>query len=319
MIYSGIMTTHSPILEAVDVSFEYPNKRALHQVSFSLYPGSVTALVGPNGSGKTTLLRCLAALDQPFSGAIRVSGYDTVVDPRQCHESLGYLSDSFGLYDELSVHQCLLHQGAIHNLSGKALSGEIDRVVGELDLEPLLQQRAGSLSRGQRQRTGVALSLLHQPKVLLLDEPASGLDPEARGNLSGLFRGLREKGLCILVSSHILAELEDYSDRMLTLREGKILGDEVVRHESRAESVNIRIELLQGNSAAENMLRARPEISTLEVQSNSLSFRFSGPPQQQADLLRELINQGTQVLEFAVERVSLEAVYRRQIEEQKKV
>ena len=312
------LQAQTALLEAANVCYEYPNKRALDGVSFALHRSSVTALVGPNGSGKTTLLRCLAALDSPYSGRVSVGGNDSSQDPRACHALIGYLSDSFGLYDNLLVSQCLLHQGAIHGFRGQTLQRAVDHSVERLGIGSLLTQRAGNLSRGQRQRVGVALALLHSPKILLLDEPASGLDPEARSELAGLFRSLRDDGLCILVSSHILAELEDYSDRMLTLRDGRILGDERVGIAQEKSTLTIRIEVLGEPDALYWTLGASPRVSELEREKSGAVFRFEGGSTEQAELLKNLINGGIAVTEFASARVSLEKVYLRQIEEKKK-
>jgi len=206
-----------------DVCFEYPGKRALNHVSCSIQPGTITALVGPNGAGKTTLLRCIAALDEPFSGKIEINGIDAVEHPRRIHQQIGYLSDFFGLYNTLTVQQCLLFNARIQQVDERLLNEKVQLAANRLDLTQYLNVRAGTLSRGLRQRLGIAQAIIHEPCLLLLDEPASGLDPEARVGLSRLFLSLRDQGMTLIVSSHILAELEDYCTHMLLIRDGRIL------------------------------------------------------------------------------------------------
>ncbi|MDD1606888.1 MAG: ABC transporter ATP-binding protein, partial [Methylococcaceae bacterium] len=203
--------------------FEYPNLRALDEVSFHIPQGSITALVGPNGAGKTTLLRCMAALDQPMSGNIRIDGIDVLEHPRECHRIIGYLSDFFGLYDRLTVRQCLHYVARAQGIADEDCEAAIAKVSKGLYITDRLDVLAGTLSRGLRQRVAIAQAIIHSPRVVLLDEPASGLDPEARHELAELFLELQKQGMTLLVSSHILAELEAYSTDMLVLRQGRII------------------------------------------------------------------------------------------------
>src|SRR6185369_9813264 len=160
--------------------FDYPGVRALDGVGFELERGTVTALVGPNGAGKTTLLRCLAALETPLAGRIEVAGVDVLESPREAHRRLGYLSDFFGVYDALTVEQCLVHAAAAQGVEQAAVAAAVRRTAERLGLDDRLRTVAGTLSRGLRQRLAIGQALVHAPALLLLDEPAAGLDPEAR-------------------------------------------------------------------------------------------------------------------------------------------
>ena len=205
-----------------DLIFEYPGHRALDGVSVHIARGTVTALVGPNGAGKSTLLRCLAGLERPLSGYIEVNGIAVMEQPRAVHAHLGYLSDFFGLYENLTVAQGLHYAALARGLAGEAAQQRMLHVSQQLGLYELLQRRPGQLSRGQRQRLAIGQAIVHQPKVLLLDEPASGLDPDARDSLADLFRQLQAQGMTLVVSSHILSELDAYSTHVLSLRAGRI-------------------------------------------------------------------------------------------------
>src|SRR5690606_30736533 len=199
-----------------------------HGVSFTVEPGAVLALVGPNGAGKTTLMRCIAALDAPTEGTITVAGVDTRADPRAVHAAIGYLPDFFGLYDELSVRRALTYAALSRGVAKAAAPSAVERAAARVRLSDRLEARAGELSRGLRQRLAIGQTIVHEPRVLLLDEPAAGLDPEARRALSDLILRLAGEGMTIVVSSHILSELEDYSTQMLMIRDGAVAGGGVV-------------------------------------------------------------------------------------------
>src|SRR5262249_20505538 len=201
-------------IEVEGLRFDYPGVRALDDVSFTVARGSVTALVGPNGAGKTTLLRCIVALDRPMLGAIHVAGIDVLEEPRACHRRVGFLSDAYGLYDTLTLRQCLTHPARAHGMGTTAGPKTRPQTAARLDITDKLEARAGELSRGQRQRVAIGQALIHAPQVLILDEPASGLDPEARYALARLFTRLQSEGMTLIVSSHILAELDEYSTHM---------------------------------------------------------------------------------------------------------
>lgn len=223
-------------IEVLDVVYDYPTQRALHGVSFTAEPGMVLALVGPNGAGKSTLMRCIAALDTPTEGAIRVAGLDTREDPRGVHAAIGYLPDFFGLYDELSIRRSLIYAARSRGVAQSAVDEAVAKAAARVQLADRIDQRAGELSRGLRQRLAIAQTIVHQPSALLLDEPAAGLDPEARRSLSDLILSLSREGMTIVVSSHILSELEDYSTRMLMIRDGRAAGGGVVAAAAKDEA-----------------------------------------------------------------------------------
>ncbi|KGH27119.1 ABC transporter [Comamonas testosteroni] len=215
--------------------FEYPGHRALDGVSLSIAAGSVTALVGPNGAGKSTLMRCIAGLEQPLSGHIRVKGLSVEEQPREVHRHLGYLSDFYGLYDRLSVMRCLQYSALSMGVAPGDVDVRVRQVAAQLGLTELLHRHPTELSRGQRQRVAIGQAIVHQPGVLLLDEPASGLDPDARSSLSTLFRQLQAQGMTLIVSSHILSELDEYCTHILSIRDGRIESHEALNPHSEGQ------------------------------------------------------------------------------------
>ncbi len=297
------------MIGAVELVYEYPGKRALDGVSFSLPAASITALVGPNGAGKTTLLRCLAALDEPYSGSVQIAGIDVLRHPREAHRHIGYLPDHFGLYAELSVRQCLLYAGAARGLEGTSLESRLTQVATQLAVLEKLDDKAGSLSRGQRQRLAIAQSIIHRPSVLLLDEPASGLDPESRAALSGLMRSLRAEGMTLVVSSHILAELEEYCTGMLVLQQGRVVEHRLLEQMAQGAARSVRIRLSQPFAQIRELLSSQPALSQLEIGERDASFQFGGADGELSALLRVLVSAGLPICEFTVEQASLQDVY----------
>ena len=226
------------MIEVSQLVFEYPGHRALDGVSISIAAGSVTALVGPNGAGKSTLMRCIAGLDQPLSGHIRVKGLSVEDQPREVHRHLGYLSDFYGLYDRLTVARCLQYSALSMGVDEQQVEARVQQVASQLGLSDLLHRYPTELSRGQRQRVAIGQAIVHQPSVLLLDEPASGLDPDARSSLSQLFRQLQAQGMTLVVSSHILSELDEYCTHILSIRNGRIESHEALQAEGMAAATS---------------------------------------------------------------------------------
>ena len=296
------------MIEVGSLVFDYPGTRALNGVSFTVESGSITALVGPNGAGKTTLLRCLAALEEPLSGTIRIDGIDILADPRECHRRVGYLSDFFGLYDELTVQQCLTHAAAARGVPEAETAAVVTLAAGRLGIEERLAAKAGTLSRGLRQRLAIAQAIIHRPRLLLLDEPASGLDPEARHRLARLFTRLRDEGMTLLVSSHILAELDEYSTAMLVLRNGRLLAHDAVRAQA-ADGVVLRLAVAAPVENLGELLATLPGVSEVRSDGLAATFAFSKDAAGQHGLLRELVNRGVPVCAFGEASQNLQQVY----------
>ncbi|BDA64424.1 hypothetical protein MANAM107_12580 [Actinomyces capricornis] len=196
---------------------------AVQQLSLSVPSGSVTGLVGPNGAGKTTLLLMLAALLAPDSGTIRVAGFDPVSQPREVHRAVGWMPDAFGTWDSLTCAEILLTFADAQQMDRAASRQAAERMLATVHLQEMARQPARVLSRGQKQRLGLARALIHQPQVLLLDEPASGMDPRSRADLRALLRDLAGAGTTVLISSHILGELEEMVDGVVFMARGQAI------------------------------------------------------------------------------------------------
>lgn len=295
------------VIEVSDLVFEYSTKRALHGVSVAFAPHTITALVGPNGAGKSTLLRCLAALERPFSGSVRVDGLDTRDKPRDVHTRLGFLPDFYGLYDELTVHQCFLYAARSRGITHAAATSAVAETAEKVGLSGRKDVLAGQLSRGYRQRLAIGQTIVHRPKVVILDEPAAGLDPEARDELSRLLLDLKSGGLTIIVSSHILAELESYSDAMVVLHDGRIVSSRNVHRQDDEKEVMVLALASPGDAVA--TLTGKRGVSEVLESGREITFTFEGDVAARAELLRELIQGGLNVAEFRIRRQGMQDIY----------
>ena len=302
-----------PAIAVENLSFEYPGVRALSEVSFRIEPASVTALVGPNGAGKSTLLRCIAGLDRPLQDSIELAGVDVLEQPRRAHRRLGFLADFYGLYDALSVRQALTYMAAAHGVPERDIVGTVQRTAQRLEIDDLLERRCGELSRGQRQRVAIGQALVHAPPVLLLDEPAAGLDPEARHALARLFTRLRGEGMTLLVSSHILAELDEYSSHMLVLRGGRMIEHRALAGGATEPVRRLRLGLVSPVPDLAAVIADIHGVRLLENTDRDALLELTGNDRAQADVLRLLVESGLPVTRFSEERENLHASYLRTV------
>jgi ABC-2 type transport system ATP-binding protein len=291
--------------------FDYAARRALHDVGFTIEPATITALVGPNGAGKTTLLKCLAGLQRPLAGAVAVAGIDVLAEPRAAHRAIGLLPDFYGLYDALTVDRCLHYFAAAHGVASAERAERVARTARALGLDDRLGQRARHLSRGLRQRLAIAQAMIHDPPVLLLDEPAAGLDPDARAALSTLLRGLRADGKTILVSSHILSELEDYSTHMLILRDGRIIDHAPIGAAAVREVRHLRVRLADPEPALATILAIIDGVGAVmpSADGTAAELTFAGDARAQHALLRGLLDSGLSVTSLEEVRRSMQDIY----------
>ena len=300
---------HGSMIAVEDLVFEFPGLRALDGVSFGIEPGGITALVGPNGAGKTTLMRCMAALMTPLAGRVLMDGFDVHEAPRKSHREMGYLSDFFGLYDDLTVRQCLRYQAMAQGVAAVGQGPAVEQAAAQVRLSERMGQKAGALSRGLRQRLAIAQAIVHRPRVLLLDEPASGLDPEARQELAELLRGLSATGMTILVSSHILAELQDYCTHMLILSQGRLLDHRAIEGAGAADRRRMSLRLSRPDARLMDALAQAPGVTDLRAKETAAEFFLQGGEAAAAALLQALVEAGLPVCKFAPSRADLQDAY----------
>ena len=235
------MDLSQPAIEVEDLHRTFGKLHAVDGVSFSIDHGKIVGFVGANGAGKTTTMRILATLDYPTSGRVSVGGHNVVHYPGQVRRFLGWMPDSFGTYEHMTVLEYMDFYARALGYRGEERLERIQEVMDFTDLTPLAERMSNKLSKGQTQRLCLGRALLHDPKILIMDEPAAGLDPKARVELKQLIRILAEEGKTILISSHILSELDEMCDTLLFIHNGTIVhhGDaETLKRGSKtAESV----------------------------------------------------------------------------------
>ncbi|MGZ4625196.1 MAG: ABC transporter ATP-binding protein [Kineosporiaceae bacterium] len=207
---------------------------AVDSIDLDAPPGEVTALIGPNGAGKTTLLLVLATLLVPDAGTVRVAGFDPVAQPRAVRARVGWMPDVFGTWETLTCREVLATVADAFRLPSAAAAARIEELLSIVHLDDLADHPTQVLSRGQKQRLGLARALAHDPDVLLLDEPASGLDPRSRIELRGIVRHLAGLGKAVLVSSHVLTELDEMADRAVIVARGRTVAEQVLGAASRS-------------------------------------------------------------------------------------
>ena len=300
----------TPLVTVENLTFDYPGRRALADVSLAIDRGTITALVGPNGAGKTTLLNCIAALALPAAGRVTVDSIDVHREPREAHARMGYLADFFGLYNELTVRRCLDYRARALRIPAAQRAAAIDRAAARMGLADRMNERAGTLSRGLRQRLAIAQAIIHEPPLVLLDEPAAGLDPAARLSLSAVFRELQASGMTLIVSSHILAELQDYSTHMLVIDHGRVAEHRALESAAGPSGRRaIEIRLATAHPKLGEAARAIDPSATVDETGTEARLTVGGGPEAEADILRRLIELGLPVASFGPVEEGLQDAY----------
>ncbi|TDE26742.1 ABC transporter ATP-binding protein [Actinomadura sp. 6K520] len=298
-------------VEAYGVTRDFGPVRALNGLHITVPYGQVTALVGPNGAGKTTLLLVLATLLAPDAGTVRIAGHDALTRPAEARDALGWMPDTFGVYDQLTVDEYLAFFADAYGLPKQERPRRLRALLSLVHLEDRIGQPVHALSRGQKQRLGLARALVHRPRVLLLDEPASGLDPRSRIELRDLLRSLAADGVAVLVSSHILSELEEIADRVVLVDHGRTAGDHAMADlAGPAARVRWRIRSLDRDRLAAALAAALDGLTWLDA-ADVPGGAEVGPlnEAEAAGLLAELVTAGVPVTGLAPAGSALESTY----------
>jgi ABC-2 type transport system ATP-binding protein len=278
-----------PAIRTVGLTKRYGDLFAVRDLNLQIPRGSVYGLIGPNGAGKTTTFAILASLLKPTAGAVSVLGFDPAQQPREVRRRLGYMPDVLGVYDGLRVDEYLEFFAAAHRVPQASWPATIDALLELVDLTSKRDAMVNSLSRGMKQRLSLARALVHDPEVLVLDEPASGLDPRARIELRNLLGELRSMGKTIVISSHILAELTEMCTEVAIMEKGSLLAA--------GTPGSIRTQMGSGR-----------QIRVRLVGGEERSYSVDDDDEQVA-LLRKLLDEGLQVLEFGEVGHGLEELF----------
>jgi ABC-2 type transport system ATP-binding protein len=300
-----------PLIELRHLYRYFGPTRAVNDISFEVPAGTVFGYIGPNGAGKTTSMRILATLELPTSGDAFVDGFSVLEDPDRVRKRLGFMPDYFGTYPNVNCWEYLDFFARAYGLMGRDRDRALKHVMGFTQLDRLAEKPISGLSKGMKQRLCLGRALIHDPAVLILDEPAAGLDPRARIELREMIRQLAADGKAILVSSHILTELAEMCDRVAIIELGRLIAtgtvDEIQRKLQPHREVQVR--LLDDATSAANWLSARDDVSAVRIEGNVLRFEHQGDQASEAALLRELVLANFPVAEFGVYSKSLEEVF----------
>jgi ABC-2 type transport system ATP-binding protein len=299
------------MIKLENVSKYYKTFPAVNDLNLEIGRGEVFGFIGPNGAGKTTTIKMLATLMLPSEGKLSVGGYDIVREPREVRRIIGYMPDSFGVYEDLLAWEYLDYFAALYHLNLAQRKRAIDDVLELTDLTIKRDAQVMSLSRGMKQRLCLAKTLLHDPAVLLLDEPASGLDPHARIEIRELIRELCRMGKTVLVSSHILTELADFCTSIGIIEAGRLLAAGRIDEITAKLAGNVVIEIIvKGDPAlALAALAERPEVKGSTCDGRTIHAEFSGQPDEVDELLEYLVNRGVRLLGFTRTEANLEDIF----------
>lgn len=286
--------TMAPLVRLQKLRKEYYELVAVHDVDLEVPAGEIFGMIGPNGAGKTTALRMMATTLEATSGRVYFDGEDVWTRPCRYRANLGLMPDFFQMYPGLKVGELLRYFAMAHGLRGRKKARRVDEVLARTGLEEKRDKFVRGLSRGMVQRLGLARAILHRPRLLLLDEPASGLDPLARRTLFDILRRVREDGATILISSHILAELSGLCTSVGIMHHGRFLATGATEEIARKVTPRRRIELrlVEGTDSAVNLLSARDDVYDLQREQQTLRFDFEGGDAALAALNAALIDAG---------------------------
>ena len=299
------------MIQIEHLSKEYKGLTAVKDLSLSLEAGDIFGFIGPNGAGKTTTIKMLATLLKPTAGKAMIDGIDVVEHPEAVRGRIGYMPAFFGIYDDMRVWEYLDFFAGAYRLPKNQRPRIIDDVLSLTDLGGKKESYVEELSTGMKQRLCLAKTLIHDPKVLLLDEPASGLDPRARIEIKELFKELKAMGKTIIISSHILPELADFCNKVGIIERGEMLvsGDvqDIMAQVTGGRTLEIR--LLDGMDQAAALLADAPGVRAVQPAADHLQVEFTGTQEAQADLNTLLVSQGLRVLAFTEQAMDLEDIF----------
>ena len=306
------MSEPIPAIDIRDLRVDYDDFIAVNELTLSVPQGEVFGLVGPNGAGKTSTFRVLATLQTPTYGEVRLAGIDIFEAPEAARRILGYMPDLAPVPSDMKVWEFLdMSCDSFLGGSDAERRARWEECLEQVQLADRGQAMCRALSRGQTQRLVLARTLLHRPKVMILDEPASGMDPLSRRNLRLTLRALAAQGTTVFVSSHILSELAEMCTSLCVMNRGKLLSSgtaDEVRNALGRTRRGLAIAVLARQEEAAEWLRARPQVHSVECQAHQISLGFSGTQEEQADLLEGLFSHGFRVSSCEERKSSFEDI-----------
>ncbi len=311
MVVNHVHTESEPMIELRRIHRFFGSTKAVNDISFEVYRGQVFGFIGPNGAGKTTSMRILSTLELPSYGDAFVDGFSVINDPDLVRRRLGFMPDGFSMYQNMNCVEYLDFFARSYGLLGKDRIAALRRTLSFTGLDKIAAKPITGLSKGMRQRLCLGRAMIHSPSVLILDEPANGLDPRARIELRQMIQQLAVEGTSILVSSHILTELAEMCDQVGIIERGRLLAVGSVAEIRRNIQGALRVEItaVDRGEQLQQWLSVRPGVSRIKRTENSFSLDLEGGPAEQAILLKDIVQAEFSILEYAAHRETLEDVF----------
>ncbi len=299
------------MIETKGLTKFYGDLAALVDLNLNISAGEIFGFIGPNGAGKTTTMRILATLMEPTRGSAYIDGMDVTRKGKQVRRTVGYMPDFMGVYDDLKVFEYLEFFAAAFSIERSKRKSIVDGVLELTDLQGKRAAAVDSLSRGMQQRLGLARVLIHDPKVLILDEPASGLDPRARIEIRELLRELKRMGKTIMISSHILSELEEICDQVGIIEHGKLVfnGNMDEIRERMGIHSRVRVKVADQQERAFEILSAMPEIEEAHIENSHIAVTFKDGQKPDGLIARTLVNNNIDILALEPEQLKLDDAF----------
>ncbi|HPA53549.1 MAG TPA: ABC transporter ATP-binding protein [Bacillota bacterium] len=299
------------MLSIRNLNKRYGRFQAVSDLNLDVPEGEIFGFVGPNGAGKTTTMKIICGLLRATSGEITLDGVDIIQNSRRMKEKIGYMPDFFGVYDDLKVSEYLEFYASIYNIKGQERKRITDDLLELVDLGSKREAYVDSLSRGMKQRLCLARSLVHNPRLLVLDEPASGMDPRARFEMKEILKNLKGMGKTIIISSHILPELAELCTSIGIIDQGRMVisgSNEEIMQQVYNKKV-VRLKVRDRLDDAVLILKEYPFVDKLVIGENTIQAGFGGGDGEMSRVLSDLINRGIPVVSFAQMDGNLEDVF----------
>ncbi|MFZ4082052.1 MAG: ABC transporter ATP-binding protein [Pirellula sp.] len=301
------------MIKTIKLTKKYDDMYAIRDIDLDLGQGDLFGFIGPNGAGKTTAMRIVATLLEPTEGEAYVCNYSIYTHPKEIRRLVGFMPDFFGVYDDMTVIEYLEFFAAAYRIGPQARRKRCNEMLDIVDLDFKRDAYANTLSRGQTQRLGLARTLLHDPAVLLLDEPLSGLDPRARIEMRALMRRLGAMGKTIIVSSHILPELADVCNKVGIIDSGKMIASDdvssIIKRVSPNTTILIDLVKAQDSAKAIDLISPLPMVERVALDGAKLRVTLKADVEDYSSLSMLLATQGIPFTKFAAEEINLESAF----------
>jgi ABC-2 type transport system ATP-binding protein len=302
----------APAVEVRGLARRYGSLEAVSGISFDVEAGQVLGFIGANGAGKTTTMRMIATLETPDAGSVRVCGFDAAIEPRRVRERIGWMPDEVGAYEHVTVLEYLDFYARAYGYCGRERRSRVDEVLAFTDLTEIASREMKGLSKGMAQRLGLCRALLHDPEVLVLDEPAAGLDPKARIEFKRFVRLLAQDGKTLFISSHILSELEEMCDALLFIEAGRIVhhGSAASLKGEATDVAVVEVRVARSPEALRDWALATPGVEIMDPVPSGFRLRLEpGSPGDRARYLEMLVRAGVPVSDYRREERRLEDAF----------